>query len=143
MLPRRSCDPPAAARAPGTEAIVRSAAQSAKRMMPRLISVAAADSDPRDRPLVLRPLVLDFDAEFDRLATHLTVLDVARRSAAEIHHRLEGLPAVGALHGARLQRRGGAGGRIVSRLDHRLQAVELVHIPRTFFARRHPIHSLT
>ena len=99
-------------------------------------SVAAADLQS-----CRRPVGRDFQSELDRPATDGAVLDITRRSGAEVDQGFEGLSAVGALDGPHLQaRRAVLPGVAVARLDYRLEAVELVQIRWVLLASRHAIH---
>ena len=95
-------------------------------------SVAAADLQARGSAVVR-----DLQPELDRPAADRAILDITRRSGAEVDQGLEGLAAVGALHGPQLQARGAVIRIVVVRLDHRLEAVELVQIRRIVLASRH------
>ena len=79
-----------------------------------------AHEHPREGEL---EILIHLTGKLDRLAADLAVLDVLERPRGQVHCRLEGLPAVGALHGDELAEPG----RLAhTRLEHRLEAVQLV-----------------
>jgi hypothetical protein len=67
--------------------------------------------------------VIDFEAELDRLAADLAVLDVACGAGTRVNWRLEALAAIRALDQVKLHPAWGAAIRGYARVDHWLETV--------------------
>ena len=67
--------------------------------------------------------MIDFEAELDRLAAYLAVLDVACGAGTRVNCRLEALPAIRALDHVKLHTAWGAAIRGYARVDHWLETV--------------------
>ncbi len=75
--------------------------------------------------------MIDFEAEFDRLAADLAVLDVASGAGTRVNWRLEALPAIRTLDQVKLDAaRGGAVVRGYTRVDYWLETVLRINAPR-------------
>src|SRR5579871_3864784 len=86
-------------------------------------SIAACGAQPRQAACVIH-----LHVELDGLAADLAVLDVLRRPGAQIHERLEGLTAIGTVHGLKTATAaiGTLGSFSGTRLEHRLEPVKRI-----------------
>jgi 2-polyprenyl-3-methyl-5-hydroxy-6-metoxy-1,4-benzoquinol methylase len=77
--------------------------------------------------------MIDFEAELDRLAADLAVLDVACGAGTRVNWRLEALAAIWALDQVELHTACGAAFRRYARVDYRLETI--LHINALRIAR--------
>jgi len=74
--------------------------------------------------------MIDFEAELDRLAADLAVLDVAGRAGARVNRCLEALAAIRAFDQVKLHAARGAAICGYARVDHWLETVLGIDAPR-------------